>query len=221
MNKRIKKSATVLIASLSLISMTSCLPSRGMRAQEIKADLALREMKSQIEDFKYQLNKYEVELQIVEGKADSHGSSLNQVRQDISKLNQNDQNFVESTFALYDKKLEKLEGLEDVLRKDLIHLKEHTNEVLASLAQFKQKIDSNESQLSNQKRYIEHLKTSLEALMKYVESPQEGDGVYYVVRPGDSLEKIARENESTIGEIKDLNHITSDLIVVGQKIRLK
>ena len=221
MRKIFKTKTLLLLSALTLIPLTGCLPSRSVRAQEIKADLALREMRSQIEDFKYQLNKYEVELQIVEGKADSHGSSLNQVRQDISKLNQNDRNFVESTFTLYDKKIEKLEALDENLKKDLIHLKEHTNEVLASLAQFKQKVDSNETQISDQKRYIEHLKTSLEALMKYVESPKDGEGVYYIVRPGDSLEKIAKENESSVDTIKDLNHITSDLIIVGQKIRLK
>lgn len=221
MRKLFKTKALLLLSALTILPLTSCLPSRSVRAQEIKADLALREMRSQIDDFKYQLNKYEVELQIVEGKADTHGSSLNQIRQDLSKLNQNDRNFVESTFALYDKKIEKLESLDKSLKKDIINLKEHTNQVLASLTQFKQKIDTNETQLSDQKRYIEHLKTSLEALMKYVEAPKDADGVYYIVKPGDSLEKIAKENESTIEKIKDLNHITSDLIIVGQKIRLK
>lgn len=221
MNKFLTKISLFSIGLTSIFALTGCLPSRSLRAQEIKADLALREMRSQIEDFKYQLNKYEVELQIVEGKADSQGSTLNQVRQDLSKLNENDSNFVESTFALYDKKIEKLEGMEESLKKDLLLLKEHTQELITSLSQFKQKIDSNESQLSDQKRFIEHLKTSVEAVMKYVEGPKDADGVYYVVQPGDSLERIAKENQSTTEQLKDLNHITSDLIVVGQKLRLK
>lgn len=221
MNKFLRKISLLSIGLTSALALTGCLPSRSLRAQEIKADLALREMRSQIEDFKYQLNKYEVELQIVEGKADSQGSTLNQVRQDLSKLNENDSNLVESTFALYDKKIEKLEGMEENLKKDLLLLKEHTQELITSLSQFKQKIDSNESQISNQKRFIEHLKTSIEAVMKYVEGPKEGEGIYYVVQPGDSLERIAKENQSSIEQLKDLNHITSDLIVVGQKLRLK
>lgn len=221
MNKFFRKVSLLSIGLTSALALTGCLPSRSLRAQEIKADLALREMRSQIEDFKYQLNKYEVELQIVEGKADSQGSTLNQVRQDLSKLNENDRGLVESTFALYDKKIEKLEGMEENLKKDLLLLKEHTQEFITSLSQFKQKIDSNESQISDQKRFIEHLRTSLEAVMKYVEGPKGGDGVYYVVQPGDSLERIAKENQSSIEQLKDLNHITSDLIVVGQKLRLK
>ncbi|MCH9632217.1 MAG: hypothetical protein S4CHLAM6_05470 [Chlamydiae bacterium] len=209
------------VAALCTVSLSSCIGTRSLRAQEVKADLALREMRSQVEDCKYRINKYEVELQIVESKADSQGASLNKVRQDISKLSSNDQGFIESTFASYDKKIERLEGIEQSLKKDLIGLKDRTNEVLASLAQFKSKLDTNEGQLSDQKRYIEHLKTSLEALMKYVQEPMDEDGVFYVVRPGDSLERIAKENETTIDKIRGLNHITSDLVVVGQRIRLK
>ncbi len=219
--KKFKFLKVLSVATVCALSLSSCIGSRSWRAQEVKADLALREMRSQIEDFKYQLNKYEVELQIVESKADSQGTSLNKVRQDISKLSSNDQGFVESTFASYDKKIERLESIEQSLKKDLIGLKDRTNEVLGSLAQFKAKIDTNEGQISDQKRYIEHLKTSLEALMKYVQEPADGEGVYYIVRPGDSLERIAKENDTSIDSIRGLNHITSDLIVVGQKIRLK
>lgn len=208
------------LTSLTSLLLTSCVGSRGMRAQEVKADLALREMRSKIEDFKYQLNKYEVELQIVESKVDSQNTSLNQVRQDVSKLNKNDQNFVESTFALYDKKIERLESIEQTLRKDLIQLKERTNEVLSSLAQFKTKIDANENQMLDQKRSMEHVKASLDALMKHVQEPKGEEG-YYVVSAGDSLERIAKENGTSVEKLKDLNHITGDLIVVGQKMRLK
>lgn len=219
---KISKTLKILsVTSLLSLSLVGCSGSRSMRAQEVKADLALREMRSQIEDFKYQLNKYEVELQIVESKADSQGTSLNQMRQDLSKLSKNDQNFIESTFTTYDKKIERLEGFEKSLKKDFIQLKEHTNEVLSSLVQFKDKIDANEGQISDQKRYIEHLKTSLEAVMKYVQGPADSDGVYYIVNPGDSLERIAKQNNTTVSALKDLNHISSDVIVVGQKIRLR
>ncbi len=210
----------LLAATCCLLLLPSCLGSRGMRAQEIQADLALREMRSQIEDFKYQLNKYEVELQIVEGKADSQGSALKVMRQDIAQLSKNDEKTVQSAFETYNQKIEKLEGLEKRLKGDLLALKENTHEVLSSLAQFKVKIDGNEKHIADQKRYIEHLKSSLESLMKVMADPKD-EGLCYVVCPGDSLDKIARENDLKIETIKNLNNMTSDLIVVGQKLRLK
>ncbi len=86
--------------------------------------------------------------------------------------------------------------------------------------QFKTKIDDNEKAISCQNRYINHLKTSLESLLKVVEQSEEGS-VFYVVQTGDSLDKISKENHVPIDLIKELNHLNSDLIIIGQKLRLK
>lgn len=219
-NKYYKYSAFLLTLS-SLALLPGCFSTRGMRAQEIQMDLSVREMRSQVEELKYQLNKYEVELQIVESKADSQTASLNQVRQDLSRIGKADQSLIENSFALYDKRIEKLEMLEQTLKRDMVKLKEHTSEVLDSLAQFKTKIDNNEKQVTDQKRYIDHLRTSLEILMKHADNTVEINGTYYIVKPADTLAKIAKENDTTIDKIKDLNNISADLIVVGQKLRVK
>lgn len=42
----------------------------------------------------------------------------------------------------------------------------------------------------------------------------------YVVRPGDTLTAIARQHNTTITEIRRLNNISGNLIVVGQTLRL-
>ena len=219
--RKMKKTKVLWLALSLPLFLTGCLGSRGLRAQEVKADLALRDMRSQIEEFKYQLNKYEVEIQMVESKADSHNTTLAQLRHDLSKLSQNDQDIIETTFASYNKKLERLVGLEQSLRNDVDQLKQQSGEILSSLAQFKEKIDQGESQLSDQKRYIEHLKSSLEAVMKVVQDVPSEDGIYYTVGPGDSLDRIADDNNTTVSTLKSLNQISGNVIVVGQKIRLK
>jgi LysM repeat protein len=40
----------------------------------------------------------------------------------------------------------------------------------------------------------------------------------YIVRPGDSLEKIARIYETSSDELKKLNQLSNDLIIVGQEL---
>ena len=42
----------------------------------------------------------------------------------------------------------------------------------------------------------------------------------YKVQAGDSLEKIAKKKGLSIDEIKKINNLQNDLIVVGQKLKL-
>ena len=86
-----------------------------MRAQEIKTDISLREMKSELEDQKYQISRLEVEMQIIEGKSDSQVSSIHQIRKDLAKLGKEEINLVEKTLGAYQQKLERLGNFEDLL----------------------------------------------------------------------------------------------------------
>lgn len=43
---------------------------------------------------------------------------------------------------------------------------------------------------------------------------------YYIVKPGDTLWKIARENGITVDELKSINNLNSNLLSVGDKIYL-
>jgi LysM repeat protein len=47
------------------------------------------------------------------------------------------------------------------------------------------------------------------------------DTEIYIVKPGDSLSKIAARHKLTVHDIKAANGLKSDLIIVGQKLRLK
>jgi len=222
MTMKLKKRSLLRILgiSLSLLLLPGCLSPRHMRAQEIKTDLAIREMKSELEDQKYQMSRLEVEMQIIEGNSDSQITSIHQIRKEMAKLSKNESNLIQNTLAQYEKKLEHLGTFEENLKSDLLLLKDHTKEVVATLAQFKTKIDDNEKSILNQDRYVDHLKSSLESLLKYVDQSNEGT-IFYVVQTGDSLERISKENNVSVDMIRELNRLNSDLIIIGQKLRLK
>lgn len=49
---------------------------------------------------------------------------------------------------------------------------------------------------------------------------QNGQAKFVVVKAGDTLSSIASANGTTVDNIKQLNHLTSDLIVVGQQLQV-
>ncbi len=51
-------------------------------------------------------------------------------------------------------------------------------------------------------------------------APAVGGGGEYVVKSGDSLSKVAVKNGTTVKALREVNHLKSDMIRVGQKLQL-
>ena len=45
--------------------------------------------------------------------------------------------------------------------------------------------------------------------------------VYYKVRPGDNLGRIAQKYHTSVSKLKKLNHLRSDFIRDGQRLRVR
>lgn len=203
-----------------LFLLPSCLSSKHMKAHEVQAEIALREMRSVIEDQKYHMSRLEVELEIIEGKADSLISSTRQLRQDMAKLNKNEKEFYQTTWVQYEAKLKELMSFETSLKDDLESYKEKAGTILSTLSHLKSKIDDNENALLKQSQEILHLQNSLTSLLDIVNESDQGS-MFYVVQSGDTLEKIAGEHRVSVEDLRQMNALSSNLIVVGQKLRLK
>ena len=49
---------------------------------------------------------------------------------------------------------------------------------------------------------------------------QDDEKNIYVVKKGDSLYSIARDNNTTVNELKKINNLTSDILTIGQTLLL-
>ena len=54
-----------------------------------------------------------------------------------------------------------------------------------------------------------------------ITSPSNSPNTYYLVKSGDSLYKIARENDMSVQELKDLNNLSSNDLRIGQRLAVK
>ena len=73
----------------------------------------------------------------------------------------------------------------------------------------------------NEIKKINNLTSNLLSIGQKLQVPNAQDNYsIYIVKKGDSLYKIAKEYNTTISEIKKLNNLTSNLLSIGQQIKI-
>lgn len=126
---------------------------------------------------------------------------------------------------------EKLISLESQTKgqsNDLRQLKNHSNESVSVVAQCKQRIAELEKMVEAQNQNIEQIQSAIQMLLEalQVKAPltsrveSESNPKSYRVKSGDSLEKIAKVHNVKIQDLKELNGLNRDRIIVGQLLKL-
>ncbi len=86
-------------------------------------------------------------------------------------------------------------------------LSSHANQTTAFLTQYRDHIQEIDRRLDEALR----LKATLQ---------KQPTSKTHLVKSGDSLEKIARHHQTSVQTLKELNHLSSDRIVVGQQLQI-
>lgn len=216
--KKVRK-ITHLILGLCFISLPSCMTTRHIKAQEVKTDLAIREMHSEIEQQKHKLTRLEVQLQIVEGKNESQSNVTHKLRKEIAKLTQKENQVLDKILVDIEQKLLKLKEQKGSLENKVLSLEEHTELILSYLEQHKEKIDLTEQDLLDYKHQLDQLNASVHSLQSL--SPHTPELNIHTVQDGETLDKIAEKYQLSVDSLVETNQLSSDHLIQGQKLKLK
>lgn len=215
-----KQYKTALLALTSYI-VSGCSPLTSSPYDgKYQLELTLHEVQTNLDDLRHDVNSFRSELMIVDGRMKHHEDALVALKNyELEKTKTKIEQLASDIQAL-EKKWNAAEKSRIADSGELKQLTSHAKETSLALMQFKDRIGELEQDLiSGQRRFeeISKLKGNIDSLTK---SLRAADLKIYKVRSGDSLEKIAKINKTTVEKIKKFNSIDQDLIVVGQELKI-
>ncbi len=169
--------------------------------------LAIQELRIYCQDFDQRIKHQKIETEFLQEKINALQESIASLKNAFSK---------ETSVSSYDKRVSFIEKTQEALIADLKLLKEALNETSSSLEASQKKWATLEKQWTQD---LAHVKNSLKTLLTVAQGeclPSET----YIVKAGDSLEKIAHHLKIDIRKLKEMNQLSSDKIIVGQKLRI-
>ncbi len=221
----------ILLTIAVAMSATAFGASRRYVAEEDTAQV-LREIRDSLEDLKHEVRNHESEIRMYEEKLSTMESSIDTLRQQMSDSQQVHKDILKETSTNSEMKVNGLDSTVKGMVADLRQLKGHANDSATALGQYKTKLLEMEKIMDAQSQNIENLQAALKSMMDAMQVRSSGTVVAnsanaessgmrtYRVRSGDSLEKIARSQGTTISAIKDANNMVNDKIIVGQNLRI-
>lgn len=182
---------------------------------------ALRELRDGMDDLRHEMTNHTSEIQVFEETLNTYEVTIDGLRQQIVDGARTNQQVVKERTDQLDMRLSSLESNLRGLIADMQQFKTHSQENAALLARTKQKIDELEKLIEAQNQNVENLQSAMGSLSDVLQI-NKGDtsAKTYKVKPGDSLEKIARHHQTSIYILKELNNLTNDKIIVGQTLKL-
>ncbi len=211
-----------LMLALFLV-LYGCSPIKSTSEDERhQAELTLHEMQTKVDDFQHDLNCYKTEFQILESKLDGQQGSFAQLKEKFQKEYQEKIDVLIASLKEMEKKNQNTEKRAQEAVAAVKDLFKHAEKTSLALQQYQSKIGELEKTLVGQSLQLEEIKKikgTLEELAVTLKEENNGGSVHRVSK-GESLEKIAKQYNVSINNLKKINHLDEDLIMIGQELKI-
>ena len=193
--------------------------------------LKINDLTQNIDGLRHEVKNHETEIRMFDEKLKNLDYIIENIRDTLSDSTKYQKDLLKGNTANLDVKFNSLETNLKSLVADMRQFKVNANDTITTLAQYKQKLTELEKTLLQQNQDIEHMQGAIRSLIdlaqvktqssfKTVESLDCSDPNLYIVKSGDSLEKIARAYKISIQALKEFNGLSSDRIVVGKPLKI-
>jgi LysM repeat protein len=211
----------LIFFSFSLI-LIGCSPLKSSPQEEKhQLELTLHEVQTNLDDLRHDINCFQTELQIIDGKIKHQDSTSTMLKKQFIEKQEINISLLSEKAVFLEKKFKIFEETLFNISKDITQLSNHANSTSHALTQYRDRINELEKDIiSHNKKIAEFakIKHSLKSLTQALEKSNKTN--VYKVKSGDSLEKIAKENNISVNKIKKINNLDKDLIVIGQELEI-
>lgn len=190
----------------SFLFLMSCSTQFAMRKEEAAdpRNALIEELRVALVETKQELSAQKIDLELLENKLAQLGKRLD-------------------TNAQPNQRLIYLEKAQERTAQDLRTLNQHTKETVDALSELRQQLGAIDQRLregGERLSELAHLRNTLSQLTKTIANNGQNVAKIHRVRAGESLEKIARNYQTTIEEIKKVNGLSSDKIFDKQELKI-
>jgi len=201
----------------SLILMLSSCSFQSTPNDEQKVEFAMHKMRTDIEELKQDINSNQIELNILEGKILNQDNSLTAIKEKTLDSQQERLEKFQQLIGSIEKKMRQIEYKQEKMLDDIHELTRHANDTTTALSQYKTRISELENLISYQNEQIKEV-TSVRTHLSELAS--DNSFKKYRVQKGDTLKKIAKNANTTLEQLKTINHLPDDRIYVDQELFL-
>lgn len=213
MNKTV---SSFLIGLLLVVSTEAVAAPRGVYNEQDRT--MLRKIYDRIEMMRLEIGNHEAEIRTFDAKLSNMEDAIEFLREQVDEMAGKQQEKMRGSLSKIVTHEKSINGFAN----DLEKLQTHANDSSEALGSYKEQMKRMEDVLKSQTKNVDKLKKAMASLLEAVGGTDGSLDSYriYHVQPGDSLGVIAQKHNTTIRDIKDLNGLTKDTIIVGQKLKI-